>query len=140
VIAEIRKHGMAARVMVQSFDWRTLQVVQKEAPEIRTVYLSSPRTLAPAEAGGASPWLAGFDPEKHGSVPRAIKAAGGRIWAPNQGYVTPELLAEAHALGITVIPWTVNDPAAMRRLIGLGVDGLITDRPDIARAELGSKR
>lgn len=139
VVAEIRKHGMAKRTMVQSFDWSTLQVIQKEAPEIRTMYLSSPRTLKPEADGGPSPWLAGFSPERHGSVPKAVKAAGGKIWAPNQTYLTPELLAEARSLGLTVIPWTVNDPAMIRRLLDLGVDGLISDRPDLVRAQMGKK-
>lgn len=133
VIAEVRKHGMAERMTIQSFDWSTLQVVQREAPEISTMYLSSPRTLRPQSPWTPSPWLAGFAPEQHGSVPKAVKAAGGRIWAPNQTYLTAELVAEAHALGILVIPWTVNDPAMMRKLIDMGVDGIISDRPDIAR-------
>lgn len=141
VIAEIRRHGLAARTMVQSFDWRTLQVIQKEAPEIRTMYLSSPRTLAPARtadgSAGPSPWLAGFDPSRYGgSVPRAVHAAGGRIWAPNQGFLTPELLAEARSLGIRVIPWTVNQPAMMAKLLDMGVDGIISDRPDLVREEM----
>jgi glycerophosphoryl diester phosphodiesterase len=140
VVAEIRKHGMAARTMIQSFDWRTLQVVQKEAPEIRTMYLSSPRTLKPEADGRPSPWLAGFDPGQHGSVPKAVKAAGGKIWAPNQTYLTPELLAEARALGITVIPWTVNAPAMMTKLLDMGVDGIITDRPDILKAEIARRK
>lgn len=136
VIAEIRKHGMAERMMVQSFDWSTLQVVQREAPEIRTMYLSSPRTLQPAADGKPSPWLAGFGPELHGgSVPKAVKAAGGTIWAPNQTYLTPAMLAEAHALGISVIPWTVNEPAMMAKLIDMGVDGIISDRPDLVQTE-----
>ena len=140
VVAEIRAHGMAARTMVQSFDWRTLQVIQKEAPEIRTMYLTSPRTIAPADAWNSSPWLAGFGPEKHGSVPRAIKAAGGKIWAPNQTYLTAELLAEARSLGIIVIPWTVNDPAMMAKLLDMGVDGIISDRPDLVQAELRKRK
>jgi glycerophosphoryl diester phosphodiesterase len=140
VIAEIRKGGMERRLMIQSFDWRTLQVVQKEAPEIRTMYLTSPRTLAPAD-GKPSPWLAGFAPEQHGgSVPRAVHAAGGRIWAPNQTFLTPAMLAEARALGIVVIPWTVNDPAMMAKLIDMGVDGIISDRPDLVQAELKRRR
>lgn len=143
VIAEITKHGMAGRTMIQSFDWRTLQVVQKEAPEIRTMYLSSPRTLK-ADGGKPSPWLAGFTPEDHGSVPRAVKAAGGKIWAPNQTFLTPELLAEARGLGIIVIPWTVNDPAMMDKLLDMGVDGIISDRPDIVQERIkqraGAKR
>ena len=138
VIAEIRQHGMAKRTMVQSFDWRTLQVIQKEAPEIRTMYLSSPRTLK-AEGGKPSPWLAGFTPEAHGSVPKAVKAAGGRIWAPNQTFLTPELLAEARSLGITVIPWTVNDPAMMDKLLAMGVDGIISDYPDRVKERLKAR-
>ena len=141
VVEEIRRAGMERRLMVQSFDWSTLQVVQKIAPEIRTMYLSSPRTLKPGADGGPSPWLAGFAPEQHGgSVPRAVHAAGGRIWAPNQAFLTPEMLAEAHALGISVIPWTVNDPKMMAKLLDMGVDGIISDRPDVAQAELARRR
>jgi glycerophosphoryl diester phosphodiesterase len=141
VIAQVRAAGMQRRVMIQSFDWRTLQVVQNEAPEIRTVYLTSPRTLAPAAEGGPSPWLAGFAPESHGgSVPRTIKAAGGKIWAPNHTFLTPSLLSEAHALGIAVVPWTVNDPAMMVKLIDMGVDGIISDRPDLVQIERKKRR
>jgi len=141
VIAEIREGGMQRRMMVQSFDWRTLQLIQKEAPEIRTMYLTSPNTLKPAAGNRASPWLDGFSPELHeGSVPRAVKAAGGKIWAPNQGYLTQAMLSEAHTLGIAVIPWTVNDPAMMTKLIEMGVDGIISDRPDLVQVELKKRR
>lgn len=139
-IAEIRKHGMAGRMMVQSFDWSTLQVIQKEAPEMRTMYLSSPRTLKPESDGKPSPWLAGFSPEQHGSVPKAVKAAGGKIWAPNQTFLTPELLAEARSLGLTVIPWTVNNPDMIRKLLEMGVDGIISDRPDLVQEELKKRK
>ncbi|MEO8278907.1 MAG: glycerophosphodiester phosphodiesterase [Ideonella sp.] len=140
VIAEIRKYGMASRMMIQSFDWRTLQVVQKEAPEIRTMYLSSPRTLKPEADGKASPWLAGFTVERHGSAPKAVQAAGGTIWAPNQTYLTPELLAEAKSLGLTVIPWTVNKVDMMDKLLDMGVDGIISDRPDLVRATMARRK
>jgi glycerophosphoryl diester phosphodiesterase len=139
-IAEIRRAGMAERTMVQSFDWSTLQQIQREAPEIRTMYLSNERSIAARRGPGGSPWLAGFDPERHGnSVPRAVKAAGGRIWAPHHPAVDAAVLAEAHALGLVVIPWTVNDRPAIDKLISLGVDGIISDRPDLvlqARAKL----
>jgi glycerophosphoryl diester phosphodiesterase len=141
VVAEIRLGGMQTRTMIQSFDWRTLQVVQKEAPEIRTMYLSSPRTLARAADGGPSPWLAGFDPDRFGaSVPKAVQAAGGRIWAPNQTFLTPALRAEARALGISVIPWTVNEPAMMNKLLDMQVDGIISDRPDLVQIELRKRK
>ena len=136
-VAEIRKAGMQHRLMIQSFDWSTLQVVQKEAPEIRTMYLSSPQTLKPGADGRSSPWLAGFAPESYGgSVPKAVSAAGGKIWAPNQTFLTPAILAEAHALGLVVIPWTVNEPRMMAKLLDMGVDGIISDRPDLVQVEL----
>jgi glycerophosphoryl diester phosphodiesterase len=50
-----------------------------------------------------------------------------------------ELLKEAHGLGLRVIPWTVNEPADMRRLIDDGVNGLISDRPDLLRAALAER-
>jgi glycerophosphoryl diester phosphodiesterase len=141
VIAEVRKAGMERRMMIQSFDWSSLQLVQQQAPEIRTMYLSSPRNLARGGDGKPSPWLAGFPPEAHGgSVPRAVHAAGGKIWAPNQTFLTSAMLAEAHALGLTVIPWTVNDPDMIAKLLDMGVDGLISDRPDLVQAELRKRR
>jgi glycerophosphoryl diester phosphodiesterase len=135
VVDEIRKAGMAARTQVQSFDWRTLQVVQKIAPEIPTVYLSIQRRMDNIAAGRpeGSRWTAGFQYRDHGSVPRMVKAAGGSAWSVFFADLTPALLEEARALGLRVLVWTVNDPAAMERFIGQGVDGLITDRPDVAR-------
>jgi len=52
------------------------------------------------------------------------------ILSPNYKMVDEDLLADAQAAGMRVIPWTVNEPPAMERLIALGVDGLITDYPD----------
>ena len=46
------------------------------------------------------------------------------------------LLEQAHALGLSVIPWTINEPEAMVRAMQLGVDGIITDYPDRLRALL----
>ena len=141
VVAEIRRGGMQARTMVQSFDWRTLQQLQKDAPEIRTLYLSSPRTLARAADGGPSPWLAGFDPAAHeGSVPKAVHAAGGRLWAPNQTFLTQALRDEARALGVAVIPWTVNELAMINKLLDMKVDGIISDRPDLVQLELRKRK
>lgn len=135
VVEEIRKAGMASRSQVLSFDWRTLQVVQKIAPEIETVYLSIQRRFdnIGASRGGLSPWTAGFQYRDHGSVPKMIKAAGGGIWSVFFNDLDAASLRAAKALGLQVLVWTVNDPSAMGRMLDMGVDGLITDRPDLAR-------
>ena len=134
LLAEIRNAGVAARVTIQSFDWRTLQIAQKEAPEIPTAYLTAERT-SPDKFSDASPWTAGYRLSAfHGSLPRMIKAAGGAIWSPYAGDLTEERVREAHALGLKVIVWTVNSEADMRRLIGWGVDGIISDYPDVLAA------
>ena len=129
------------RVMVQSFDWRTLQLVQKLAPAIPTIYLSQQvGSEATVYLDRPSRWTAGFNPNEYGkSLPRTIKAAGGSIWSPFYGDVDPALIDESHRLGLTVVVWTVNKPADMARLIEIGVDGIISDRPDLLRKVAGEK-
>jgi glycerophosphoryl diester phosphodiesterase len=129
----VRDSGMASRVTVQSFDWRTLQLVQQLEPTIRTVYLTIQTANTDNVRDG---WTAGLRLADHGSVPRMVKAAGGAVWSPNGGAVTEALVKEAHALGLQVVPWTINNPADLDRLLGWGVDGLITDYPDRLREEM----
>lgn len=132
---EIQKAGMQQRVQILSFDWRTLQVMQRLAPDVDTVYLSAQQPWLDnigAQLGHPSPWTAGVAYAAHGSVPRMIKAAGGRIWSAFHGDLTPPLIREAQALGLRVLVWTVNQPDQMLRFIEMGVDGLVTDRPDLA--------
>lgn len=143
VVAEIRKAGMQHRSQILSFDWRTLAHVQKIAPEMATVYLTAQqRWLDNVGAGRseASPWTAGLRYSEHGSVPRLIKAAGGRWWSVFFGDLDRAKVQEAQTLGLKVLVWTVNDAATMNRMLDLGIDGLITDRPDIAREVLRERR
>jgi glycerophosphoryl diester phosphodiesterase len=136
VIAAIRAGGMEKRAMIQSFDWRTLRIVQAEAPEIPTVYLSAQRRwLDNIRAGDAagSPWTAGLKFADYGSVPKMVKAAGGAVWSPYFGDLDAAQVAGAHALGLQVIPWTASTRAQIDAILALRVDGLITDRPDWAR-------
>jgi len=139
VVQEIRKGGMAARSQILSFDWRTLRVVQQIAPEIPTVYLSAQQNWLDNIGAGrpeGSSWTAGFQYRDHGSVPKMVKAAGGSYWSVYFGDLDAQKVKEAQSLGLKVLVWTVNDPAVMTRMVDWGVDGLITDRPDLARKVL----
>jgi len=131
----LRAEAFEDRVMVQSFDWRSLLLVQKLAPQIPTVYLTLQSGSEPTVSlDNVSVWTAGLNPADHGkSIPRTIKAAGGAIWSPYFGDVTPAPISESHALGLQVVVWTVNKPADMTRLIEMGVDGIISDHPDLLR-------
>jgi len=143
VVTALERSGMAARTTVQSFDWRTLIEVKRLRPRQATACLTieaESMNTTVVDATGASPWHAGLRLADHGSLPRLVKAAGCETWSMFWRNLTPELAAEARALGLKLLPWTVNDPAEMARLIDLGVDGLITDHPDRLRQVLTSKQ
>jgi glycerophosphoryl diester phosphodiesterase len=130
----IDRSGMSGRVTVQSFDWRTLGISRRLAPRIPTVCLTAQQKFfdnVQAEKGSA--WTAGIQFKDQGSVPKMAKAAGCAVWSPYFADVDRAKVAEAHALGLTVVVWTVNDPAQGKALRELGVDGLITDRPDLMK-------
>ena len=117
--------GAATRVMVESFDWRVQRHVRHIRSEIKLAWLTCAETIREA----ALWWdltIAGP------SVPACVAAEGGPVWAPDHTGLTEAQIQEAHAFGLLVLPWTVNQPADMRRLVGWGVDGLISDRPDLA--------
>jgi glycerophosphoryl diester phosphodiesterase len=114
LIAEIRKAGVEKRSTIQSFDWRTLKVVEREAPEIATAYLTGSRS----------------------SEPEKVHAAGGRIWSPDFATLTRDKVARARGLGLKIIPWTVNERGDIAQMLGLGVDGIISDYPDRVREAL----
>jgi len=142
VAKTVRDAGLAARVSLQSFDWRALVAMRRIAPEIERVCLTAEAlnfdTIRRGE-GTPSPWTA-FDIDGFaGSVPRMVAAAGCQAWSPLYRNARPEDVAAARSLGLKVIPWTVNERAEMERLIGLGVDGLITDYPDRLRAVMAAR-
>jgi glycerophosphoryl diester phosphodiesterase len=143
VAAEVRAAGLTDRVTVQSFDWRTLSALRRIAPEIPRVCLTAERPgFDTIERGrpGPSPWTAGLAVDDvGGSTPRLVAAAGCAVWSPAFRDVTQGSLAEAKSLSLKVVPWTVNERADMERLIGMGVDGLITDYPDRLRSLLAER-
>ena len=134
VLDVARAHAMVERFSLQSFDWRTLAVAQRIAPGVPTVYLSSEQDWGNNVADPR--WTAGMTFAEHGSVPRMVKAAGGQVWSPYHGDLNASRLQEAHALGLRVVVWTVNDPQDIEAMLELGVDGIISDRPDRVRAAL----
>ncbi len=119
VLAQIRKHRLEKRVILQSFDFRTLKAMKTVAPEIRLSALveRSDKDFAAiaAEAGGAG------------------------IVSPHYRLVTPEKVRAAHAAGIQVIPWTADQPADWDKLIAAQVDAIITDDPAALIAYLKQK-
>ncbi len=142
-VAAVREAKAEKRTTIQSFDWRTLIEAHRIAPEIDTACLTiESNNMDTIRRAGIqpSPWLGGLSLADHGgSVPKLTKASGCAVWSPFWRNVTPAAVEEAHALGLKVIPWTVNDPAEMARLIDLKVDGLITDYPDRALPVLAAK-
>ena len=143
VVKVVREAKMEKRASIQSFDWRTLAVVQKMAPEIETVALTTQRPNGgnvQVGAPGPSPSLGGLDVDDFGgSVPKVVKASGARVWSPNYGDFGAAQVEEAHGLGLKVIPWTINEATDMEKFIDMGVDGIITDRPDRLREVLKKK-
>jgi len=105
----IDRFGLGSRIVIQSFDHRSLWAIHAVDSEIRLSALTSniPPDLAGLVANGAS------------------------IWSPRATTLTETLITRAHAVGLRVTPWTVNDPLEATHLISMGVDGIITDRPDL---------
>lgn len=120
-IDEIRAHDAIDRVTIGSFHQGALDAVRAYEPRIRTGAdtdeIKSELTRALMEPGPRRRSFHSFQ------VPELF--AGTRV-------VTPEFVARAHAVGTTVIVWTVNEVDDINRLLEWGIDGLITDRPDIA--------
>ncbi|OBH02618.1 glycerophosphodiester phosphodiesterase [Mycobacterium sp. E1747] len=136
ILAAVRSAGKVSQVEIESFDWRTLPLVRRAEPSIPLVALYNEETWVPG-----SPWLAGEDAAAVGEPMIGAKLAGADIVSPRYQLVTGKPYVDrGHALGLQVIPWTVDDAAAMHELIADGVDGLITDYPTLLRgvlAELG---
>jgi glycerophosphoryl diester phosphodiesterase len=111
LLAAVDRAQTHDRTIVQSFDHRSLWAIRDIDADIRLAALTR-RDVIPDFA--------------------QLVLEGATIWSPDWRSVDADTLGSAHAAGLAVIPWTVNDPAEMQQLIDLGVDGIITDRPDLA--------
>jgi glycerophosphoryl diester phosphodiesterase len=111
LMAVIEQKKITPYVTIQSFDARTLQVLHKSYPHVRTAYLvQDKKTVAEYLQ------QLGFSPV---------------ILSPNYKLVTAELVRQCHERRMKVIPWTANTPAEISRLKSLGVDGIISDYPNL---------
>lgn len=111
VLADVAAWGKPELVTLQCFDPPTLAVIRSKAPAIQLAYLD----------------------EFPGKLKEKMDAIGfvPPIYSPYEIHTDAALVAEANALGMRVVPWTVNTSARMRELLALGVDGIITDYPDL---------
>jgi len=138
--ADLERTGTAALVAILAFDWRVLSAVQRLMPQVATVALTEQQPGDDTVRIGSprpSPWLGGLDPGYfEGSIARLVQASGAGTWGPDYLDLDAQRVEQAHALGLRVVPWTVNETADMERLLEFGVDGVTTDRPDVLRALL----
>ncbi len=159
----VRHHQLETQTTFVSFDWRALARAKSLAPEIANAFTTLPfHEIDPADSSAnadkpgtegalirtasarGAPWCAGYDwHAQRGSsfakcMIRAIAAAPADGWFAWYGDVTPETVELARNFGLTVSCWTVDDPADMRRLAGLGVDAILTDRPDTLKVVLSA--
>lgn len=136
ILTAVRSAGKVSRVEIERFDWRTLPLVHRDEPSIPLVALYNEDTWV-----SDSPWLAGENAAAIGDPMIGAKLVGADIVSPEYLLVTGKPYVDrAHALGLKIIPWTVDDAATMREQIAEGIDGLITDYPTLLRsvmAELG---
>jgi glycerophosphoryl diester phosphodiesterase len=110
VLEAARAAGVVARTTVRSFDNRSAFLLRQMEPGLRMALLvADTAPLAPDELA---------------------RAAGADLYCPNFLFLDEDLVRRAHAGGVRVVPWTVNEPLAWRRLLDWGVDGLTTDFPD----------
>lgn len=142
----VKKYNMEDRVVMQSFDWRTLIEMKKLNPNISlsALWCQQPtwgrdsENLRPYEPG-PSPWLGGLDiddPQFKGNPVLAAHSIGVDVISPYYTEISQEDVQLAHSLGMKVVPWTVNDERDIEMMLDMGVDGMISDKPWILRAAL----
>ncbi|MFT6457492.1 glycerophosphodiester phosphodiesterase family protein [Pseudophaeobacter arcticus] len=129
VVAEVRALGLTARTLMHSFDWALLAECARQAPEMPTSFLTQlPQNAADIGEDHAAPAIPGLA-EANASLPDLVAQAGGALWCPYYLDVTAAQVERAHALGLRVAVWTVNEVADIDQMIGLGIDAIVTDYP-----------
>lgn len=127
--AELRRAGATGRVIAASFSEAALNEFRRVCPEVMTSMTEAElRPLVLLSKVG----LSGLAPAPGQVAQVPVRAGGIEV-------VTPAFVRAMHARGIAVQVWTINDEAEMRRLRDMGVDGIITDRPDLLKKVLAER-
>ena len=116
----IREYGMSGKVMVAAFNRPTLEQFRRECPEVATS----------ASASEVGVFLAMQRSGLAASYSPPMQAVQVPEWAGAVRVLHRDFVAAAHGRNLRVHAWTVNDEQAMRRLLDMGVDGVMTDYPD----------
>jgi len=126
VVADLRRAEFVANAVLVGFDWEALLHAKAIEPTL-PCWFSTKRRAPHASRS----WAADYHPFKFsGSIPEAIARAGGDGWFCARAQATRARIEEAHRLGLGVGIWTVNDTRSMRAYTRLGVEAIVTDRPD----------
>lgn len=134
----IVEKGIQDRVIIQSFDPRTLEIIHKEYPKIMTALLVEKVDNKKLEQQRT--YFKNIPVEKFRLYPDHLNGVAGdmkflsftpTIYSPDHRLVTPALVQECHKLGMKVIPWTVNTKERLQELKSMGIDGVISDDPRI---------
>ena len=129
----LRDENVLTRTEVHSFDWRNLMLIKKLEPSVSTSFLTKQKLMHNnIKPRIGKSWTADHRVEDYGnSVPKMISALGGRVWCPIYTDLSAQLVQEAHAYHLKVVPWTVDTVSDMRSMIAFGVDGIITNYPQV---------
>ncbi len=132
VMQEVNKSNLQNKIIISSFDWRTLTEIKNHYPEISRAYLSFQQQTGIKIKNtiyNRSPWMS-FLPffEKY-ELPKIIKSQGGKAWHPYHKDITKKLVEISHQEDLPVNVWTVNEEYDMLKMIEYSVDGIMTDYP-----------
>jgi glycerophosphoryl diester phosphodiesterase len=127
--ALIRKYKMQERVLVASFQDQRMDEFRTECPEVAT---SAARQETTTFVLLSKVWLGGLLSPQFHSLQVPEKSSGITV-------MTPGFVQAAHVRNLKVEPWTIDDPQQMKLYIDWGVDGIITDRPDLLLEVLGRR-
>ena len=132
VVKEINKSNLKNKIIISSFDWRTLTEIKNHYPEISRAYLTYQQKTGVKIKNtiyNRSPWISYLPFFENHELPKIIKSQGGKAWHPYYKDITKKLVEISHQEDLSVNVWTVNKEYDMLKMVEYGVDGIMTDYP-----------